>query len=235
LSNNFEDLARLAATANEAHSRAQTYFEKGVAQAIEAGEALIAAKTQVAHGVWGAWLARNFSASAKTAQTYMRLARRLPELDDEKRNAVAEMSIRNAIVAVEEPRRISKKHEKLPPSTSTIKPLDSEPIPSTANFRPGAIASSGPPCLEAVPSAPAAKRVGGRQLQSRKPALHSVSGTWTAPQLMLFSRSRSPVEAMREIAEYPGFTIADLNRLERWLRDVADELGRLVHLPRSRT
>jgi hypothetical protein len=41
----------------------------------QAGQMLIEAKDQLAHGAWGRWLAKNFDLSARTAQDYMRLAR----------------------------------------------------------------------------------------------------------------------------------------------------------------
>jgi hypothetical protein len=39
-----------------------------------AGEMLIEAKDQVAHGAWGRWLAKNFDLSARTAREYMQWA-----------------------------------------------------------------------------------------------------------------------------------------------------------------
>lgn len=40
-----------------------------------AGEMLIEAKDQVAHGAWGTWLTKNFDLSRNTASVYMRWAR----------------------------------------------------------------------------------------------------------------------------------------------------------------
>jgi hypothetical protein len=45
-----------------------------------AGEMLVEAKDQVAHGSWGRWLTKNFELSDRTAARYMRLAR-LAETD----------------------------------------------------------------------------------------------------------------------------------------------------------
>lgn len=45
-----------------------------------AGEKLIEAKSQLAHGEWQEWLKRNFSLTARTAQNYMQMA------DAQKRN-----------------------------------------------------------------------------------------------------------------------------------------------------
>jgi hypothetical protein len=41
----------------------------------QAGEMLIEAKDQIAHGSWGSWLAKNFDMHATTARLYMRWAR----------------------------------------------------------------------------------------------------------------------------------------------------------------
>ena len=41
----------------------------------DAGDKLIEAKGQVAHGYWGAWLSKNFHLVDRMAQRYMRLAR----------------------------------------------------------------------------------------------------------------------------------------------------------------
>jgi hypothetical protein len=53
----------------------------------DAGDKLIEAKQQVAHGSWGRWLSKNFSLHGDTARNYMRLARLRAE-QAENRNAV---------------------------------------------------------------------------------------------------------------------------------------------------
>jgi hypothetical protein len=45
----------------------------------ETGDLLIEAKAQVALGSWGPWLNRHFHLSARTAQEYMQLARKMEE------------------------------------------------------------------------------------------------------------------------------------------------------------
>jgi hypothetical protein len=49
----------------------------------QAGEMLIEAKDQLAHGAWGPWLAKNFDMVARTAQQYMRLAREIRSGDSQ--------------------------------------------------------------------------------------------------------------------------------------------------------
>ena len=41
----------------------------------DAGDKLIEAKAQIAHGYWGAWVSKNFTRSSEQARTYMRWAR----------------------------------------------------------------------------------------------------------------------------------------------------------------
>jgi Protein of unknown function (DUF3102) len=41
----------------------------------DAGDKLLEAKGQVAHGYWGTWLSKNFAVNDSTARRYMRLAR----------------------------------------------------------------------------------------------------------------------------------------------------------------
>jgi predicted transcriptional regulator len=71
----YETLAELAATAN---SEATLAFEAGTAMiqhAINAGEALLAAKRQVPRGQWEEWVADNFDRSKAVATQFMRVAR----------------------------------------------------------------------------------------------------------------------------------------------------------------
>jgi hypothetical protein len=55
--------------------------EAGLEHYRRAGEMLVEAKEQVAHGSWGRWLSKNFELSQNTAIRYMRLARRVESGD----------------------------------------------------------------------------------------------------------------------------------------------------------
>jgi hypothetical protein len=68
------DLARLAACANEAHHKVAGAIQQAVLHALQAGQALLEAKRLCKKGTWTGWLKANFRASARTAQGYMRLA-----------------------------------------------------------------------------------------------------------------------------------------------------------------
>src|SRR5262249_7175396 len=64
--------------------------------AIAAGDLLLKAKAQLKHGGWLDWLKANCEISERTVQAYMRLAR----LPVEKRNAVADLPLREALSAI---------------------------------------------------------------------------------------------------------------------------------------
>lgn len=82
------------------HEAAQRCASEAVAHAIRAGELLLEAKAAVPHGAFGIWLASNVAFSTRTAQGYMRLAR----LDEQKRNALREQPLRQALLTIATPR-----------------------------------------------------------------------------------------------------------------------------------
>lgn len=69
-------LGALVAEIRIEHEAAARDARAALEHAIRAGELLIAAKGQLRHGDWLPWLERFFPASARTAQVYMRLAKR---------------------------------------------------------------------------------------------------------------------------------------------------------------
>ena len=89
-------LEELADVIRKNHSEAATSLRLAVLHAITAGEALIEAKKQVKHGEWLPWLSENCEISERAAQGYMRLAR----LPVEKRAAVADLPLREALSAI---------------------------------------------------------------------------------------------------------------------------------------
>lgn len=70
-----DDLKALALRANEAHGRAQASGRAYLEAARAAGQALLDAKAQVAHGEWLDWLDKNVKFSVRSARTYMTIAR----------------------------------------------------------------------------------------------------------------------------------------------------------------
>jgi len=88
------DVETLIAQINTAHAEAQAYAGKAIERALEAGDLLLLAKSQVAHGQWQSWLKEHCPAiSIRTAQDYMRVAKSLPV---EKRSA-AHLTVRSAL------------------------------------------------------------------------------------------------------------------------------------------
>jgi hypothetical protein len=98
--NEINTLNGLATGIREKHQAALDAAANAVSLAREAGELLIQAKVQVAHGQWAQWLKANVQFSERTAQGYMRLVRELPKLDDEKAQRVAVMPLRQALKAI---------------------------------------------------------------------------------------------------------------------------------------
>lgn len=98
--NEITTLNGLATGIREKHQAALDAAANAVSLAREAGELLIQAKAQVAHGHWADWLKANVPFSERTAQGYMRLVRELPKLDDEKAQRVADLPLRRALKAI---------------------------------------------------------------------------------------------------------------------------------------
>jgi hypothetical protein len=86
----------LAARIHDEHRAAVGALKQGVLHAIAAGDLLLKAKAQLKHGGWLDWLKANCEIPERTVQAYMRLAR----LPVEKRNAVADLPLREALSAI---------------------------------------------------------------------------------------------------------------------------------------
>src|SRR5262245_36498432 len=91
--------SKLAANINEQHKLARSCAEKAIDHAIRCGFLLLQAKGAVKHGEWVNWLKENIKFSERQAQNYMKIA----SLPIEKRNAVADMSLRKAIEHLAKP------------------------------------------------------------------------------------------------------------------------------------
>ena len=74
-------LDTLAVEIRQEAEAAEADFQSAVVHAIRAGELLIEAKSQVAHGAWIPWLAENFEFTRQTASGYMRLATHADQLE----------------------------------------------------------------------------------------------------------------------------------------------------------
>ena len=98
-----KDLTALATQINREHQEAEAAATRSLQHVRRAGELLTQVKAQVGHGGWGPWLEQHFEGSARTAQTYMRIASRFEELES-KTQRVADLPLREALALLAEPR-----------------------------------------------------------------------------------------------------------------------------------
>lgn len=101
-------LDSLANQINEAHIRVSEHAHAAAEFAMKAGALLVEAKSRVDHGGWLPWLEKNCQFAERTAQGYMRIARKFPELDSEKRNAVADLPLRELLLALSDRNDVKK-------------------------------------------------------------------------------------------------------------------------------
>ncbi len=99
---NVSDLTTLATRINEEHRQAEAHAVSAVEHAAKAGRLLVAAKAGCAHGTWLPWLEANVACSVRTAQAYMRVARRWDELAAKSADP-AHLSIDGALRMLAEP------------------------------------------------------------------------------------------------------------------------------------
>ena len=113
----------LAADIQRHHDDAQRCAGEAVEHARRAGEALLQAKAEIGHGKFQAWFdAAKFTFSDRTARGYMRVARELPNLPDGKRQRVADLSLRQALEYLAEPRQTDlQKAEALQARADTVR------------------------------------------------------------------------------------------------------------------
>lgn len=89
----------LAEMANEAAELAQSSMQTAILRAVDCGRYLQAAKAQIPHGQWRAWLGVNFDREARTATRYMQLA---VAFDGGNPRLTSETSIRQALRIIAE-------------------------------------------------------------------------------------------------------------------------------------
>lgn len=94
-------LATLAREINKESAAVEQSLKAGLDHARRAGDLLMRAKAQLAHGEWLPWLAANCTLSARTAQAYMRIARNWTELS--KYATVADLTFRDGLKLLGEP------------------------------------------------------------------------------------------------------------------------------------
>jgi Protein of unknown function (DUF3102) len=93
---NNKHLAALAEKVRNADMRVRLSMSHALDAALDAGDALIAARLLVAHGGWADWLGKHCDVSMRMANNYIRLAENRALIDAD-RKRVSEMSIRAAL------------------------------------------------------------------------------------------------------------------------------------------
>jgi len=90
-------LTDLAARIRLEHYAAAEKLSEALRHAMAAGDLLIEAKALVQHGQWLPWLKDHVDISERTAQLYMRVAKNRAEIEAQKRNDVADLSLGEAM------------------------------------------------------------------------------------------------------------------------------------------
>ena len=90
-------LDTLAEQIRTEHEHVGTALSQALSHAIRAGALLLDAKAQLPHGTWLPWLEGNCGLAERTAQAYMRLARNRVALEEQTRNGVADLGVREAL------------------------------------------------------------------------------------------------------------------------------------------
>lgn len=81
---------------NEHHRAVGEALKSGLLHAKAAGDLLLKAKEEVSHGGWLPWLRDHCDVSERAAQSYMRIAKRWPELESKAQRA-ADLSYRDGL------------------------------------------------------------------------------------------------------------------------------------------
>jgi DNA adenine methylase len=118
-------LARLVQAIEDEHQAALGAARSAINHAIRCGELLIQAKADLSHGAWAAWVDAHCTFSHRTATGYMRLARELPLLDNQDRQRVANLSLREALSTLA---RQSRRQPQTAPATVANGAADGAPV-----------------------------------------------------------------------------------------------------------
>jgi hypothetical protein len=101
-----EELSELAHKINVEHGRAETSLQAGLEHARRAGELLNRAKEKCQHGQWLSWLKANVRCAERTAQAYMRVARRWEELVEANPQGLADLTFEDGLNLLSQPQEL---------------------------------------------------------------------------------------------------------------------------------
>lgn len=124
--NKIAELKNISTEINTEHEIVVNACKSAVEHAIKAGELLIKAKSMVNHGEWLDWMKDNCEMTERTAQTYMRLAREYPKLEDSKAQRVADLSMRETLKVLAAPKESESELERARLSTDEYEKLRDE-------------------------------------------------------------------------------------------------------------
>lgn len=99
-----EALDDLAGRINESYAKCVSALKVSTQHAIEVGKLLIEAKAKVPHGQWLPWIKENCDFSESLARKYMKVAEELPKLAGANQERVTDLSFRQALELLQEPR-----------------------------------------------------------------------------------------------------------------------------------
>jgi Protein of unknown function (DUF3102) len=97
-----ERLDTLAERINEEHRKVEAAMGRALQHARRAGKLLVEAKERTYHGEWLPWLKANFEGSERTAQMYMRVHSRWPEIEANTKS-VSYLTLTGALGAIGPP------------------------------------------------------------------------------------------------------------------------------------
>ncbi|MFZ4539369.1 DUF3102 domain-containing protein [Propionivibrio sp.] len=79
---------------------AERSVQTAAAAAVTTGNLLIEAKAKLKHGEWEIWVTENCQLAVSTARAYMRLSKKIQQLDDSNRQRVSDLPLREALKAI---------------------------------------------------------------------------------------------------------------------------------------
>jgi hypothetical protein len=97
MSNIERRLEALAEKINALHGKVEVALRAGLEHARNAGELLLQVRDQCDHGEWLPWLRDHVQFSERTAQAYMRVARRWGELVEAKAQGLADLTFEDGL------------------------------------------------------------------------------------------------------------------------------------------
>lgn len=126
---NMSELISLAAEINREHHQAEQMARTAIEHALKAGELLIKAKAQCAHGKWLPWL-NNLDIGTRQAQKYMRLVRHRDSLPNTNSGRICPLNEALAAIAAPSEPEDKQPHEMLLQAVTFVEKLTADTSPA---------------------------------------------------------------------------------------------------------